>query len=304
MNRLENMETFVRIVENGGISAAADNLSVAKSVVSRRLRELENHLGVELFHRTTRKMNLTDTGQTYYQDCLRIIDQVQESEQVASRSHDLLQGNIRVALPYTFGTMHIGPAVNDFLRANPQIRFDLDFNDRVVDVMQERFDLAIRIATLSDSSLVARRIADVAFTLCASPHYLERTGTPEKPEDLPKHQCLPYSLTPDPERWRFRHPDGRETDVWVDAYLKASSGEYLLKASVDGHGIILLPTFIAYEQIERGTLVPLLRDYALPSLNAYAIYPQTRHLSQRVRSFVDFLVKRFEGVPYWDQNLE
>ncbi len=157
MNRLENMEAFVRVVEDGGISAAADKLNVAKSAVSRRLKELEGHLGVELFHRTTRKMNLTDTGRIYYQDCIRILDQILETELTVAQAHGTLKGNLKVALPSTFGLMHIGPAVNDFLQEYPHIKFDLDLNDREVDLMQEGFDLAIRIAHLSDSSLVARR---------------------------------------------------------------------------------------------------------------------------------------------------
>jgi len=184
MNRLENMETFVRVVETGGISAAADNLNIAKSAVSRRLKELESHLGVELFHRTTRKMNLTDTGRVYYQDCVRILDEILETELTASEAHGTLQGNLKVALPSTFGLMHIGPAIDEFLQKHPQIKFDLDFNDREVDLMQEGFDLAIRIAHLSDSSLIARRIAPIQSVICVSPAYLERMGTPQTLDEL------------------------------------------------------------------------------------------------------------------------
>ncbi len=303
MNRLENMETFVRVVEAGGISAAADKLNVAKSAVSRRLKELESHIGVELLHRTTRKMNLTDTGQVYYQDCLRILDEILESDLKASLAHGNLKGSLKIALPSSFGLTHIGPAINDFLLAHPQIEFDLDFNDREVDLMKEGFDLAIRIAQLADSSLIARRIAPIRSVICTSPAYLERAGAMLSPDDLSRQQCLVYSLLRDYDYWQLIDPAGKKIKIKVQPYLKSSSGEYLIKAAVEGHGIILVPTFIAHREIENGSLVTLFSDYRFPQLNAYAIYPQTRHLSQRVRTFVDFLAERFNGTPHWDEFL-
>ncbi len=303
MNRLENMETFVRVVETGGISAAAEKLNVAKSAVSRRLKELETHIGVELFHRTTRKMNLTDTGRVYYQDCLKILDEILESELKASQTHGDLKGSLKVALPSSFGLAHIGPAINDFLQDHPHIEFDLDFNDREVDLMQEGFDLAIRIAHLADSSLIARRISPIRFVICASPVYLERVGTPQNVNELNQHQCMVYSLIQDFEYWQLIDSDGSKVREKVIPYIKSSSGEYLLNAAVEGHGIVLLPTFIAYQEIKKGTLIALFDDYDLPHLNAYALYPQTRYLSQRVRTFVDYLVDRFQGIPCWDNLL-
>ncbi len=300
MNRLENMETFVRVVESGGISAASETLNIAKSAVSRRLKELENHLGVELFHRTTRKMNLTDSGQVYYRDCLRILDEILESELTVNQSHGLLKGRLKVALPASFGLMHLGPAINDFLQLHPKIQFDLDFNDRQVDLMQEGFDLAIRIAHLSDSSLVARRFATINSVICASPTYLERMGRPTHPDELDNHHCLLYSLTRDTEQWSLFDSKKRHIRIKVQPYLYASSGEYLLDAAIAGHGIILIPSFIAHRALNEGSLVRLFDGYTFPQFNAYAIYPQTRHLSQRVRAFVDFLMERFAGTPYWD----
>ena len=303
MNRFENMDTFVRVVEAGSISGAADRLSVAKSAVSRRLRELEEHLGVELFHRTTRRMNLTDTGRAFYHQCVRILEDVLEAELATSQAHGTLQGSLKVALPSSFGLMHIGPAINAFIEENPQIEFDLDFNDRKVDLMQEGFDLAIRVGNLPDSSLIARRLAPIQSVMCASPHYLERKGTPQSPEELSNHQCLIYSLLRDPEAWHLIDDKGNMHKTKVRPYLKASTGEYLKNAAVAGLGIILIPTFIAYKEIESGALLPIMTNYQTPQISAYAIYPQTRHLSQRVRAFVDFLAKRFEGTPYWDQCL-
>ena len=300
MDRFENMSTFVRVVEAGSISGAADRLGVAKSAVSRRLKELEEHLGVELFHRTTRRMNLTDTGRAFYHQSVRILQDVLEAELATSQAHGTLKGSLKIALPSSFGLMHMGPAINEFLREHPKIEFDLDFNDREVDLMQEGFDLAIRIANLPDSSLIARRLAPIKTVMCASPSYLEQMGMPKTPGDLSEHQCLVYSLLRDYEYWYLTGSNGREIRTKIHPYLKASTGEFLKDAAVEGWGIILVPSFIAYKEIESGTLVQVLKDYKPLQLDAWAIYPQTRHLSQRVRAFVDFLVKRFEGTPYWD----
>jgi len=304
MDRFENMGTFIRVVEAGSISGAADRMGVAKSAVSRRLKELEAHLGVELFHRTTRQMNLTDTGRAFYHQTVRILDDVLEAELATSQAHGTLKGSLKIALPSSFGLMHIGPAINDFLKEHPQVEFDLDFNDREVDLIQEGFDLAIRIANLPDSSLIARRFAPVKTVMCASPDYLEQMGTPQSPDELIEHQCLVYSLLRDYEYWHLSDTRGNEIKTRIHPYLKASTGEFIRDAAVAGRGIVLIPTFIAYKEIERGTLVPLLKDYRPPQINAYAVYPQTRHLSQRVRTFVDLLVKRFEGTPYWDLCLK
>ena len=300
MDRFENMETFIKVVDAGSMSAAADRMGVAKSAVSRRLKELEGHLGVELFHRTTRRLNLTDTGRTFYQQAVRILEDVLEAELATTQAHGELQGSLKIALPMSFGIMHMGPAINDFLQEHPKIEFDLDFNDREVDLIQEGFDLAIRIANLPDSSLIARRLAPIQQVIFASPDYLDHYGTPKSPDELQHHQCLAYSLINDHKTWRFQDNNSQEIKISITPHLKASVGEFLRDAAVNGHGISVLPTFIVYKEIENGALVPILTDYIPNPISAYAIYPQTRHLSQRVRQFVDFLVKRFEGVPYWD----
>ncbi|MBS0423620.1 MAG: LysR family transcriptional regulator [Proteobacteria bacterium] len=304
MDRFENMNAFVRVVEAGSISAAADRMDVAKSVVSRRLKELEEHLGVELFHRTTRQMNLTDSGRAFYQQSVRILADILEAEHATSQFHGALKGNLKVAVPLSFGLLHLGPAITAFLQTHPDIEFDLDFNDRQVDLLAEGFDLAIRIASLPDSSLIARRLAPIQAVMCASPAYLERMGTPQAPEQLIEHRCLVYNLISNIDNWNIYDATGQLTKTRIIPYLKASNGEFLRDAAIDGLGIVLLPAFIVYREIERGALVPILTGYRYTQLAAYAIYPQTRHLSQRVRAFVDFLVKRFEGMPYWDSCLQ
>lgn len=303
MDRFENMDAFIRVVESGSISGAAERMGVVKSAVSRRLKELETHLGVELFHRTTRRMNLTDTGRAFYHQAVRILDDVLEAEHAASQAHGTLKGSLKIALPESFGLMHMGPAINDFLALHPQIEFDLDFNDREVDLMQEGFDLAIRIANLQDSSLIARQLAPIHTLMCASPGYIEEKGMPRSPEELIGHQCLVYSLIRDFSSWQLLDSEKRLIKTKIHPHLKASSGEFLREAAVADMGIALLPTFMVYEQIQCGELQPVLIDYKPPLINAYAIYPQTRHLSQRVRAFVDFLVARFAGTPYWDQGM-
>lgn len=303
MNRFENMETFIKVVEVGSMSGAADRLGIAKSAVSRRLKELEEHLGVELFHRTTRKMNLTDTGRAFYHRSVRITEDVLEAELATSQAHGELQGSLKIALPMSFGVMHIGPAINDFLQAHPQMKFELDFNDRQVDLIQEGFDLAIRVANLPDSSLIARRLTPIQHVLCASPEYLNKHGTPESPEDLQNHQCLAYRLLHDGKSWTFTDKNNQESKIAITPRIMASDGYYLRDTAINDQGIVFLPTFIVYKEIENGTLLPLLKKYSSWQLDAYAVYPQTRHLSQRVRAFVDFLVKRFEGIPYWDSHI-
>ncbi|MGV6816863.1 MAG: LysR family transcriptional regulator [Thiotrichales bacterium] len=304
MNRFENMRSFVRVVEAGSISAAADRLGMAKSVVSRRLKELESHLGVELFHRTTRSMNLTDTGRAFYHQSVRILDDLLEAEAAASQAHTTLQGRLKIALPSSFGLLHMTPALNDFLDAHPHIEFDLDFNDREVDLIQEGFDLAIRIARLPDSSLIARRLAPINMVLCASPDYLQQHGEPQHPDELSRHRCLTYSLLKDPYTWSFIDTQQQQHNVPIRSVMQASAGDFLKQAAIRGHGLVYLPTFLAYEAIETGELLPLMRSFQPEAMDAYAIYPPTRHLSQRVRALVDFLAARFAGTPYWDECLE
>lgn len=303
MDRYENMNAFVRVVEAGSISAAADRMDVAKSVVSRRLKELEEHLGVELFHRTTRQMNLTDSGRAFYQQAVRILADILEAEHATSQFHGALKGTLKVALPLSFGLMHLGPAINEFLQENPDVEFDLDFNDRQIDILAEGFDLAIRIASLQDSSFIARRLAPIHTVMAASPAYLERISIPYSPQELIHHRCLVYNLINNLESWNLYDTTGQLFKTRITPYLKASNGEFLRDAAVNGLGIVLLPTFIVYREIESGALLPLMTNYHASHLAVYAIYPQTRHLSQRVRAFVDFLAKRFEGLPYWDKCL-
>lgn len=296
------MQVFVSVVESGSISAAADRLDLAKSAVSRRLAELEARLGASLIQRTTRRLNLTDNGRAYYDRCIAILADVDEAEAAVSRAHQALKGRLKVALPHAFGLMHLAAHVQDFMALHPEVRFELDFNDRQIDLMQEGFDLAIRVASLADSSLIARRLAPIRHAVCASPGYLARHGTPANAADLTHHVCLAYSNLSDPGLWDFRGPDGQPGSVRVPLRLAASSGEFLVRAAIAGEGLILHPTFTLHEALRAGQLVRVLADHAWPELSAYAVYPPTRHLSRRARTFIDFLAERLAGEPWWDRT--
>ncbi len=299
MSRFSELETFVRVVEAGSITGAADRMEIAKSAVSRRLSALEERLGVQLLNRTTRKLSLTDSGRSLYDRSVRLLDDLEEAELNVSQSHCELAGRLRVAVPLSFGLRHLAPAVDEFSRRHPEVEFDLDLNDRQVDLLEEGFDLGIRIARLEDSSFIARRLATTRHIVCASPLYLERFGRPQTTADLLEHRCLVYGNSPSPGTWSYEAPDGEQRRVEVRVGMRASNGDFLEVLARAGHGVIMEPDFIVHGAIERGELEPLLEEYRWLQLGIYALYPSTRFLSRRVRDFVDFLTERFAGVPYW-----
>ncbi len=301
MDRFADMRMFVAVVDAGSISGAAERLAVAKSAVSRRLAELETRLGAQLLHRTTRRLGLTDNGRAFFERAQRILADLEEAEQAVSQAHGAIRGRLKVALPLSFGLLHLAGLINEFMGLHPEVEFDLDFNDRQIDLMQEGFDLAIRIARLPDSSLIARKLAPIRHVACASPDYLARHGTPMRADDLAGHAGLVYSNLANPGLWSYVGPDGLPGSVQVPAKLRANNGDFLRRAAIAGQGVILHPTFYLNDAIRSGALVPLLTDHAWPEVNAYAVYPPTRHLSRRVRAFVDFLAEKLAGEPDWDR---
>ena len=300
MTAFDEMNSFVRVVEAGSISKAAEQLGMAKSGVSRRLADLESRLGVRLMNRTTRRSSLTDAGRTYYEGAVKLLSDVAELDAVVADSEASLEGRLRLAAPLSFGLCHLAPAIEEFVEAHPAVLIDIDFSDRQVDLVAQGVDLAIRIAELRDSSLKARHICPIRLMLCASPAYLERHGTPRKPDDLAGHRILHYDIGGGSV---LRLADGRggEQQIHVEPQLVANNGDFLCDMAISGHGIILTPTFIAWQALATGELQALMSDYWPPPLNAYAVYPQTRYLSRRARSFIDFLAERFGTNPYWDQ---
>jgi DNA-binding transcriptional LysR family regulator len=304
MDKFEDIQAFIAVVDAGSFTAAADKLGSAKSAVSRRVSALEERLGVQLLHRTTRVLNLTETGRSYYDHGTRILADLAEAEAAVQQQHGELRGTLRFALPLSFGVRHMCGPIATFTKQHPKVRFDLDLNDRRVDLIEDNFDLALRIGRLADSSLIARRLFDVHAVVCASPNYLNVHGTPQTPEDLKNHQCLVYSNLGDPDRWNYEDRDGNEGTVKVNSEMSASSGDFLSNAAAHGMGVVIQPTFIASAAIRAGNLMPILTDYSWPISPAYAVYPPTRHLSYRVRAFIDFLADKFAGTPQWDRDCE
>ncbi|MFT5881199.1 MAG: DNA-binding transcriptional LysR family regulator [Moritella sp.] len=309
MGQLEEMAVFVRIVESGGISKAAEQLNLAKSAVSRRLVELETRLDTRLLNRTTRKSSLTDAGRTYYQRALKILDDVSDMNADTSGVDTSLDGTLRLAVPLSFGIMHLTPAIDTFAQQHPNLTIQIDFADRHVDLVEEGYDLAIRIADLKDSSLQAKRITPVRHVLCASPGYVKAMGAPKTLADLEDHQFLQYVSTSN-TKLNIIDPQGKHHSVDLDhkmkgkgnTRIKANNGDFLRDMAIAGHGIICLPTFLTWQALAVGDLVPVLTDHQLPESYVYAVYPQTRFLSQRARLLIDFMAERFGDNPYWDQD--
>ena len=302
MDRFDDLQTFVTVVETGSFTAAADRLDVAKSAVSRRVSALEERLGVQLIRRTTRRLNLTETGASFHTHCVRILADLEEAESAVAQEHGELRGRLRVALPLSFGLLHMDQPIAEFSRRHPRVGFDLDLNDRKVDLVEEGIDVAIRIGRLRDCTLIARKIFESRTVVCGGPEYLREHGVPETPDDLRKHTCLVYSNLVDPDRWTYIDASGQQKVVTIKPAMTVNSGEFLCAAASLNLGIIMPPTFIAHEAIRRGDLVSILTDWSWPLTPAYAIYPQTRHLSYRVRAFIDFLVEYFSGRPPWDRD--
>jgi len=303
MGQLEDMQAFVRVIEAGSISHAADQLGVAKSAVSRRLSELEARLGTTLLKRTTRRSSLTDAGKLYYERSLRVIDDVAELNAMVTSNDDALTGTLRIAAPLSFGLSHLSPAIDVFVRNHPELNIHIDFSDRQIDLVQEGVDLAFRIADLKDSSLKARKITPIRMMLCASPDYLKQHGIPQTHDDLLKHQVLHYDSSGAVSSWILVDPNGKKHTLKPDAKIIANNGDFLCDMGIAGHGILYSPTFISWEAVAKGDLVQILPDYRIPSMNAYAVYPQTRYLPQRARLLIEFLANRFGDNPYWDQYI-
>ena len=298
MNQYEEMQTFVRIVDAGSITKAAEQMNTVKSAISRRLTDLEKRLGVSLLTRTTRTQTLTSSGKGYYEQCLRLIDDLAEVESRVRNEHCALRGKIRIAAPLSFGLSHLGPALRKFNEIHPDIQFDIDFNDRKTDIIEEGFDLAIRISKLEDSTLIARKITTFNILLCASPGYLKKHGRPKTPQDLENgHVKLQYKGQS--EIWSFYDKD-QLINVRVSKAIATNNGDFLCDAAIDDLGLLYTPDFICYKAIRLGQLEVILQEYTdRNKINAYAVYPQTRHLSLRVRSLVDYLVQYFADKSYW-----
>jgi DNA-binding transcriptional LysR family regulator len=299
MSELDDIRAFVEVAEAGGFGRAAKRLGVSKSIVSRRIARLEADLGARLLSRTTRGISPTEAGLEFKARGERILLDLEEARDAVARQGGEVVGRLRVSVPLTFGVRHVAPLLAELAARHPKLEIEAAYSDRFVDLIAERFDAAIRLGALKDSSLIARRIAAVHGIVVASPSYLARNGRPRIPEDLQKHACLIYTGTSDPGLWRFR--SGRR---WVtirpEGRLRADNGDAILAAATAGLGIAVLPTFLASSSLRDGTLEPLLLDYPLPEGAMHVVRPPGAHLPGKVRVLIDRLVERFGGEPDWD----
>ena len=300
MTVLGAIPVFVAVVENGGFSAAARKLGISKSAVSKRINQLEDHLGVRLLHRTTRKLSLTEAGERYLKHAAEALAAANQAEDAVTELQGEPQGQLRINAPMSFGRLHVAPLIPKFLKRYPKLQIDLVMDDRKVDLVAEGFDLSIRGGILPDSTLIARKLAPIHQVLCASPEYIERHGLPGTPEELTGHNCVLFSLSSDANKWTLIDADGSQS-VLVSGSYQVNNSEALLEALRAGVGIGRLPTFVAGPDLKTGRLVKLFEFWRIPDFTMYAVFPEREYLPAKVRVFLDFAIEYFGGdQPYWD----
>jgi DNA-binding transcriptional LysR family regulator len=297
MDRFQEMKVFAAVVEAGSFTGGAQALDMSKAAVSRYVGELEERLGLRLLNRTTRKLSPTGEGEIFYARCRELLDNLDEAEaEITSRSGEAA-GLLKVNVPVTFGLMHLAQLWPAFLARHPKLAIDITLSDRVADLVEEGYDIAVRIGQLSASSLIARRLASTRMVLCASPAYLARRGAPAHPADLLQHDVISYSLFASGENWSFTGPDG-EVSVKVAPRVRTNSGDTCRAAALQHQGIILQPTFIVGADLAQGTLVEIMPGYRAVELGIHAVYPSRKFVSPKVRLLIDFLVEAF-AAPVW-----
>jgi len=302
MDRFAALRTFVTVVEKGSFAAAAEALGFSRGMVTKHVADLETHLDTRLLNRTTRRLSLTEAGAGFLSRGLEILDLLDEAERAATTATAHPSGVLRVNAPMSFGVLHLADAIAGYHGLFPDVTVELTLNDRVVDLVEEGFDVAVRIGTLRDSSLMARRLAPCRLVIAASPDYLHQHSRPATPGDLKDHQCLLYMYASEGNAWRFER-QGSVRTVKVAGPLRSNNGEALMHAAINGMGVIRQPTFMLSPAIRRHELEVLLPDWTLPELGIYAVWPHNHHLSAKVRTFVDFLVEQFKPVLYLDDGL-
>ena len=301
MGQLEEMELFIRIVDAGSISKAAEQTNIAKSAVSRRLSELESRIGKQLLVRTTRHSRVTEFGKKFYEQAKRIIDDVETlNADAAKETQQSIKGELRLTAPLEFGVMHLPRLVARFNQLHPDLLIHLDFTNNHSNLIEDGYDMALRIAHLKDSTLHARTLCSVEHILVASPEYLDKYGTPNAPQDLVNHKLLAYSLASF-NLTKMTNNDGVEFEFQPATVLKSDNGFFLKEMCITGMGIVCLPAFILYDAIAQGKLTPLFSDYQFTNIDLRAIYPDSRFPNLKVRAFIDFLKEELHGPQLWDQ---
>jgi DNA-binding transcriptional LysR family regulator len=297
MDRFQEMKVFAAVVEAGSFTAAANMLDMSKAAVSRYVAELEERLGVRLLHRTTRKLSPTTEGEIFHTRCRELLDNLGEAEAEITSRTGKAAGLLKLNVPVTFGLMHLAALWPAFLELHPKLSLDITLSDRVVDLVEEGFDVAVRIGQLPASSLISRKLASTRMVLCASPQYLQRRGAPTHPDELLEHDIISYSLFSSGENWNFRGPEG-EVSVKVRPRLRTNSGDTCRAAALRHQGIMLQPTFIVGPDLAEGTLHETMPGFRSVELGVYAVYPSRKFVSPKVRLVIDFLVEQFASTSW------
>ena len=303
LGTLQDLAVFVAVAETEGFSAAARRLSASKAMVSVAVARLEADLGVRLFHRTTRRMSLTEAGQAALPHAQRALIAARDAQESATRALAAPRGVLRVNAPMSFGLLHVVPALGAFARAFPEVRVDLVLDDRILNFVEGGFDLAVRVGTLADSTLIAHRLAVGSNVIAAHPSYLARAGTPKKPSELCEHSALVYSLSPTGARWTFKRGSKTET-IAVRGPLRANSSLALHQALLQGLGLARVPRFVVGEDLAKGRLVQVLSAWQLPDYGIFALTADRELLPRKTRAFIDFFRDRLGEPPYWERAAE
>lgn len=292
MDQFKEIESFVAVAQLGSFVQAADRLGLSKAMVSRHVSELEARLGVRLMQRTTRRLSLSEAGAEYLQRCVRILAELEEANAAVSAAAVQAQGLLKITAPLTFGIRHLAPLWGEFLRVHPRVELEVNLNDRVVDLIEEGYDLAVRIGLLASSTLIARRIAGTRLVLCASPRYLQQAAPIQDLDDIVQHAVIGYTYLATGEQWHFTGPQGARS-IEVRPRLRSNSGDTCRAAALADQGIVFQPTFLVGEDLQAGRLVQILPQYAGPELDINVVYPSRLHLSHKVRAMVEFLAAAF-----------
>lgn len=299
MDNFTGMAVFTRVVEANSFTEAARRLGMSKAAVSKQVSKLEERLGARLLNRTTRRLSLTEVGAAFYERSARIVAEAEAAELAVTQLNATPRGTLKIDVPVNFGMQYLAPLLPPFMLQHPELRVDMTFNDRFVDLVEEGCDLAVRIGQLSDSSLVARKLAETKSVVCAAPSYWDRHGRPGDPSELAQHDCFVYSYLATGSEWRLRGPQGAAA-VRISGSLTANNGDVLRQAAVAGLGVVAMPLFMVCDDLRSGRLEPVLRAWELPSPGVYAVYPHNRHLSAKVRAFIDHLVDALDPAPWED----
>lgn len=297
-DKFEDIRTFVAVVQGRGFNSAARQLGVVKSAVSRRISDMEDRLGTRLLNRTTRNVTLTESGQEFYDRSVKLIADLQEAEDLATKGSHEAKGRLRMSAPVSFTIHCLAPVLKKFRDRHPHLEIEIDTNDRKVDIVSEGYDLALRISRLKDSSMVARRIAPIRHSVCASPQYWKENGRPKVPKDLRSHTGIEYSYVDAKSYWMFKDQES----VDMKSMLHMSNADAMREAAIAGCGVVYLPTFITYEAVARRELEPVLTSFARPEISLSAIYLSNRNVPTKVRKFIDFCVEEFGEEPFWDKQ--